>query len=1067
MAPRRTRSRACRAQSGFGFWLQGSAGRILTGAMLAPVLIPAAARSQIVGPSPPTITTTVNVASGVTTIVGSTAIATTGATNATNVTGGSLNIDALAGPTPGPINLQTVDGHALLANGAGSHITIGNGAAIALVGNGAALAAIGGTIDAAGLTVAGGLASHGYGAIAESGGTINLHAGNSITTGGAFNAVALGASGASSRVNADALVPVTMNGRGAMGVYMHDGGQVSLLTGSTLLFNANSSVGVTVDNSNVALGTIGSGLTVNLNGPNSGLQSGSTGVVAVNGGRIALQDLTVTGNNASAGVWAAAGSSVTLSGASVLNINATQLPQIFYTLTGPNLVTPSGPVASVFNSTAAGGISVSGLFAWGGSIISMGTSINVTASTGASGAYAGAGGTVNMVNNTIVGTGAFSYGILADANGLVTGRDSRVTVSGGAAALVLSTTGGGTIDLANTTVLATGAGTRGLISSDATAGTINTARLSGGSLISVQGDAVTAKGPLSLTTSDGAVVTGGGGNLLKAQANDVGKPATAAQFNATGGSVLTGNAFADALSTANMALSTGSVWTGAALAISNATVDATSTWNVTANSTLTGQLSNAGLVAFTAPVGGVFKTVTPVNYIGAGGTLGLNTFLGTDGSPSDRLVINGGTATGNSRLRITNAGGAGVLTTGNGILVVDAINGGTTAPGSFALSGRPVAGPYEYALFRSSVDASNTQGWYLRSNIDCRQDPTNPVCPAPGPSPGPERPDFRPETSLYAAIPSMALLYGRTLLDTLHERVGDEEDLRNRPRVEGVARGAWGRVIGQHGNVGGDPFGVLGSGPKFNYDIGAFQGGQDLLRRDGADGSRDHAGIYTAVGALSGGVSHDDHRFAGSDRLNAYSLGGYWTHFGAPGWYLDAMLQGTWYDAKGISSGMPALTTNGWGLAGSLEAGYPIRLGGGFLIEPQAQFVYQNIRLGDGSDPAATVQFRNVESVAARVGARFARTWTLGDGGQPRAITAWVRPSVWNEFRGAPQTLFSSADGPVAFGASLGGSWFELNAGINAELTRATSLFATAGYQVSSNGNNTACNGKMGLRMAW
>ena len=40
----------------------------------------------------------------------------------------------------------------------------------------------------------------------------------------------------------------------------------------------------------------------------------------------------------------------------------------------------------------------------------------------------------------------------------------------------------------------------------------------------------------------------------------------------------------------------------------------------------------------------------------------MNTFLGADGSPSDRLVINGGTATGKSFLRINNVGGPGAET---------------------------------------------------------------------------------------------------------------------------------------------------------------------------------------------------------------------------------------------------------------------------------------------------------------------------------------------------------------------------------------------------------------------
>ena len=89
-------------------------------------------------------------------------------------------------------------------------------------------------------------------------------------------------------------------------------------------------------------------------------------------------------------------------------------------------------------------------------------------------------------------------------------------------------------------------------------------------------------------------------------------------------------------------------------------------------------LNNAGLVNMgtgTAP--GTVLTTT--NYRGTGGTIAMNTFLGGDGSPSDKLVINGGSATGNSLFRITNAGGPGAETVANGIPVVQAINGGTTA----------------------------------------------------------------------------------------------------------------------------------------------------------------------------------------------------------------------------------------------------------------------------------------------------------------------------------------------------------------------------------------------------
>ena len=72
-------------------------------------------------------------------------------------------------------------------------------------------------------------------------------------------------------------------------------------------------------------------------------------------------------------------------------------------------------------------------------------------------------------------------------------------------------------------------------------------------------------------------------------------------------------------------------------------------------------VADAGLVNMgtgTAP--GTVLTTT--RYVGTGGTIAMNTFLGGDGSPSDKLVINGGTASGNSFLRITNAGGPGAVT---------------------------------------------------------------------------------------------------------------------------------------------------------------------------------------------------------------------------------------------------------------------------------------------------------------------------------------------------------------------------------------------------------------------
>jgi outer membrane autotransporter protein len=467
-------------------------------------------------------------------------------------------------------------------------------------------------------------------------------------------------------------------------------------------------------------------------------------------------------------------------------------------------------------------------------------------------------------------------------------------------------------------------------------------------------------------------------------------------------------------------------------------------------------------------------------FIANGGRLLLDTVLNDGGanSRSDVLVVDGTSlgAGGATRLFAKNAGGAGALTPNDGILVVQSVDPGRSVPGVFTLGNAPlVAGPYEYTLFHGGVGADATNGnWYLRSTINCALTPILPQCQTPIPpippeppiTPTPVTPNFRAETSLYAAIPSMALLYGRNLLDTLHERVGEEEDQRFRANPDGAKVG-WGRIIGVNGVQQGDALGVLGgsAGPNFSYTFLGLQAGMDVYRHDRPDGSRDQAGAYFAIGGDQGRVSHFDGKFGDSD-FAAYSLGGYWTHFGPSGWYIDAVLQGTFYDINSSAHrGLPTLKTVGQGTAASIEGGYPFKLPGGYFIEPQAQLVFQNIHIDDAFDIAAQVGFADVNSLAGRIGARFGRTWAIDD--SSRTITAWIRPNLWNEFKGNPTTLFSSAIGFVPFHADLGGLWGEINAGISGQISSTTTLFANASYQSRFDGGGFAYTGKAGLRVNW
>ena len=111
----------------------------------------------------------------------------------------------------------------------------------------------------------------------------------------------------------------------------------------------------------------------------------------------------------------------------------------------------------------------------------------------------------------------------------------------------------------------------------------------------------------------------------------------------------------------------------------------------------------------------------PGTYISNGGTLKLDTVLNEGGAAtrSDTLVVDG-TSVGPKRrdkTDILNAGGAGALTLGDGILVVQVLDPTRSASGAFTLANDVEAGPFDYRLFQGGVNGSNPGDWFLRSEF--------------------------------------------------------------------------------------------------------------------------------------------------------------------------------------------------------------------------------------------------------------------------------------------------------------------------------------------------------------
>ncbi len=507
----------------------------------------------------------------------------------------------------------------------------------------------------------------------------------------------------------------------------------------------------------------------------------------------------------------------------------------------------------------------------------------------------------------------------------------------------------------------------------------------------------------------------GGGTLFLSEALDALTPLEVGTANVNAdASFVAGDVVVES-GVVSFDLSNGSLWKGATnagaagLMLDHLAIDATSGWEVRASSTLN-DLENAGTLSFATPTNDDFKVLTIAgDYTGNDGLIVFNTVLGDDSSKTDRLIIEG-LVSGTSRVGVTNAGGLGAMTTGDGILLIDAAQASTDA---FTQADRIAAGAYDYTLFAGDQSGSYDGKWYLRSTYqpdepdgdDTSDEPDGDDRPVK-----PELPDYRREVPLYMAAAALANHYGLASLGTYHDR-------RDASDIAGSA--FWFRAFGEGGSVNKGGRGATGQlrdfndfGASYDYRLGGFQAGADLYRHDDANGAGDVVGLYAGAGRAEADVDRVYGGDAGDASLNAYSVGGYWTHIDPRGWYTDAVVQATRYDGvEGVSTDNTSMRTAGWGFVSSLEGGYSFAFHDGWTIEPQAQLIYQHISLDDGADRYGRVSFADNDTVHARIGARVGKEWQTAKG---EVYSFWGRANLWRSAGGKAETTFSNLDGANA-----------------------------------------------------
>ncbi|MEJ8859955.1 autotransporter-associated beta strand repeat-containing protein [Variovorax robiniae] len=474
-------------------------------------------------------------------------------------------------------------------------------------------------------------------------------------------------------------------------------------------------------------------------------------------------------------------------------------------------------------------------------------------------------------------------------------------------------------------------------------------------------------------------------------------------------------------------------------------------------------LDNSGTVSLLSAAAGSTLTVTGA-YV-AHSLLRLGTQLGGDGSVSDRLVLDGpgASASGNTTIQITNLGGLGALTTGNGIEVVSGTNGATTTAqttkSAFTLAnGHVDAGAYEYRLYAADAQGAG-ENWYLRSTTTVVP-PNEPVAPV-------QVPTYRVEVPLLAALPAQLRQADLAMLGNLHRRIGDEAPSApsaslqdNQAAAPGGTRRAWGRVVYADMDI--QQPGV--AQVRSDGHVAGLQAGTDLW----ASGNW-RAGVY--VGYLDGSADVSGNARGivarvGYNELQSRYLGAYATWMDASGLYVDSVLQGgsqRFTIRPDINLGVGGKASS---VAASVEVGMPFALNARWSLEPQAQIAFQRSSVDDMVLSGAQVRQDVASGWIGRLGLRIKGNFATAAG----RLEPYARVNLYRASFGDSVATFIGPAGALAISSGGGYSAAEAAAGATLALNPATSLYGEIGHLWSIGGDATlksAVQASLGIKVRW
>ena len=442
-------------------------------------------------------------------------------------------------------------------------------------------------------------------------------------------------------------------------------------------------------------------------------------------------------------------------------------------------------------------------------------------------------------------------------------------------------------------------------------------------------------------------------------------------------------------------------------------------------------VNNAGTIDLTNGGSTAANKLTIVGYyIGENGILKVDTVLGPGPAHSDELVIDGshggGSATGTTRI-LVNSIGTTAATTGDGVRIVNAINGATTDSGAFILVRPVIDGAYSTAMFQGGPYATDAYGDSSTNNYYLRRTTT-----------------LSGAAQLSSAYPSTLLNLDMETLGTLQQRTGNRVWASENGQQNISGTGAWIRIGGSASAY--NPT----IGTDYTQNSGFIQGGYDRTINASSEG---HI-VVGAFGTFSGSnsqmqLTNDPGSLTSQTatvRTDGYGLGANLTWLGTNGTYLDGLVQANWYNSDLTSTDwtQSIIGNQGFGDAFSLEGGKRINLNKSWAVVPQAQLVYSSVSfdgITDSNGVSTTLQ--DGTSLLGRIGARL--EWFPNKSVVLHQTQAYVIANLSREFENA--TKVDVAGTSLEQGNDA--MWGELGAGFTYSMTEQCKLFVEGSYNTS------------------